>query len=46
MKTPIVAVLAFMMLAVGGCTGFYFGAAHTKPSPRDQRQLNFPAGDN
>ena len=30
MKTIISIVVGFALLAVGGCTGFYFGAAHAK----------------
>jgi hypothetical protein len=30
MKTTIAALLAIVMLAVGGCIGFYFGLGHTK----------------
>jgi hypothetical protein len=32
MKTITAVLLAFVMLAVGGCIGFYFGAARTKRS--------------
>jgi len=32
MKTTITALLAFVLLAVGGCIGFYFGATHAKRS--------------
>jgi hypothetical protein len=30
MKTIIAIALGFVLLAVGGCTGFYFGAARAK----------------
>jgi hypothetical protein len=34
MKTTITLVLALVMLAVGGCIGFYFGAARAKRPTR------------